>query len=388
MRQVIIFIIAILTSDLMVSAQSTIQNNIDSIFTIKHNPKSDITIDYGDWDKVLKISVVDFGQSDRVHARRPKGQFTRITFGNPSRTRLEGNRVQFEKLTDDHKKYIFNIEKKLTDIVSGLQLSDLSKNEQLAFWLNLHNVAVYNRIAKIYPITNLKSALFGSETETGILNSADIELLGQFISPTDIRHYVNQNWRDHRVMYGFFYGIVGGPNIRRDAYTGDTVWEKLDENTVEFVNSLRGTQVWNNKLKVSYFYEINKALFENYEQDLLNHLYQYAKPILARKIGAINSFKANITDWHIADLYNGHLVTRGAGPDSVTVIRGGALSNAELFAANLAAGNGSTKIPPHVAELIGQVLLKKQRQKKQGTVTIEEVNNKKGLQNERPNSEG
>ena len=130
---------------------------------------------------------------------------TRFIYGHDSRLRLEGNRVAFSFLTE----YRQDLER----VGSTLDIKRFPRNEQLAFWFNLHNVAVIEALASRYPLTQTVDTKFGPD-ELPLDDAKLITIGGVPLSPRDIRErIVYANWKDRKVIYGFWRGEIGGPSI-------------------------------------------------------------------------------------------------------------------------------------------------------------------------------
>ena len=127
-----------------------------------------------------------------------------------------------------------------------------------------------------------------------------------------------QNYdRDPLIMYGLYQGIIGGPNIRKAAYTGEDVHRALKNNAIEFINSNRGTYGENGKtFRVSSYYKRNKAYFPDFNKDLSAHLLEYLEGNERTALQAASKVKANIDDWTVNDLGGSHQRVGGSLADS------------------------------------------------------------------------
>ena len=296
----------------------------DNILPTKHTPTSDIWIDYSDLDYVLSSSVLNMGPSTHKRAGRlEKDWITNIYVGNPKASRNEGNRVAFHLYKDGHKNVLRAIRDDLLALPTQLDLSELSRNHQLAYWFNLHNTIVLSEMAEAYPVTNLKS-FFDRSNRNALIVSKRFTVGTAEVTLADIQDHVLENWRDPLVIYGFYMGAVGTPNIRQEAFKGDAIYSQLRENAYDFVNSVRGTQVWKTgELRVATYYERMAAVFPDFEADVIRHVQQYARPNFARRLVGVASVDAGIDDWHIADMYNGRIIdAMGSYPRTTQTIDG------------------------------------------------------------------
>lgn len=266
-------------------------------------------IKYDDLDLLLKQTILQTGRSNHKPASKPAIiTGTRVSYGNSKPSRLEGNRALFHQQTDELQRVSKALRDTMLAMPERIDFSTLSKNEQLAFWLNLHNIIVYQEIATRYPITDLRPVMGGCEGKKSIYCQQKYTLSGKSISLQDIRDHIIQNWNDPLVIYGFYLGAVGTPNARAGAFTGENVWRGLHENAVDFIHSVRGTRLRSGKrLAVSEYYSRFSTYFPDFEKNLLTHIKEYAEPAYAAKLDNVKKLQATINDWNIADLYNGHL---------------------------------------------------------------------------------
>lgn len=263
------------------------------------------TVDYDVWDEAVKNIVVSMGPSLRQTAGRPPDSYgTRRVYGHTSRYRLEGSRVTFSFLDDEIIGNIARFRKELQAVSDRVDIQSLSRNEQLAYWINLHNVAIIEKISSEWPVRQPRSL----ELNGVPLDDAKfINVEGVKLSPRDIREkIVFANWNDPMVIYGFWRGEIGGPSIQREAYSGQNVRRLLDRSAREFVNSLRGTQKRGDTLEVSEVYEeAAPFFFPNFEDDLRAHLDEYAQEDVAAILANTVKIQATINEYDIADLAGG-----------------------------------------------------------------------------------
>ncbi|RGP42286.1 hypothetical protein BPTFM16_02598 [Altererythrobacter insulae] len=275
---------------------------IQDAFTPK-NPSSDTRIDYAHWDEALTYLVIPMGPSTREGAPTVQANLgTRRIYGHRSRYRLEGNRVAFSFLNEDLKLALADYRRDLEMVGTSINLSNLARNEQLAFWINLHNVAVIEAIAQAYPMSQPSRAQFGPNM-VGLDDAKLVTIKGIRLSPRDIRErIVYPNWTDPKVIYGFFRGEIGGPSIQRLAYTGSNIDQLLSLSAEEFVNSLRGVEKTGQTLRVSRVYEEAAPFYFADWQALRMHLQSYARDDVKHLLERTSRTKVNYYEDDLADL--------------------------------------------------------------------------------------
>ena len=215
------------------------------------NNDSKYTINYDDLTDILRMAVVNVGRSTREKAAPSQSATgTRMKTSVKRTTMNEGNRFYYETFdnNEDAQKILTGIQKSLEEVPSGAPFELFSRHEQLAYWINLYNVTLLNEIIKVYPKRNLKKFLVGKKSilSKKILNVADVPL-----SLDDIQYTILKNNYDNNplIIYGLYQGNIGGPNIRRRAYTGNDVYRALKNNASELVVQRIG--------KFSHFFCVN-----------------------------------------------------------------------------------------------------------------------------------
>jgi len=236
--------ILILTGFLMVfdianAANSTVPEPFQ-----RFDADSKYAINYDDLTAMLKTVVVDVGRSSREKAAPSHAATgTRMKASVKRSTQNEANRFYYETFegNDEAQQLLKGIQKSLEQVPTEVSLEYFSRDEQLAYWLNLYNVTVLNEIVQVYPKRNLKKILVGKKS---IFSKKLLTVAGIPLSLNDIQYTIlKQNYDNNPlIMYGLYQGNIGGPNIRKNAYTGKDVHRALTNNAIEFINSNRGTQ--------------------------------------------------------------------------------------------------------------------------------------------------
>ena len=270
-------------------------------------PTKEVELDFSVWQDALRYMVLRMGPSTRQGAIEVQPLTgTRFVYGHDSRIRMEGNRIPFSMLEPEAIAPLTEYREDLERIAAEVDIASLPRNQQLAFWINLHNVAVIEKIALNYPVTS-PSLIRLDGADTPLDETRFITIGGTKMSPKDIRtRIVFPNWDNPNVIYGFFRGELGGPTIPRLAYTGANVEALLVENGTEFVNSLRGVESMGGKLSVSaVFAEAAPFYYPQMGEDLRSHLATLAEEEVTALLAANREIKVGNYVDTVADLAGG-----------------------------------------------------------------------------------
>ena len=239
-------------------------------------PSKTTRLDYGLWNDALKEFVFYGGPSLRVRELRPRAVTgSRLVLGHTSPFRMEGNKVAFEGMRREIDRALSDYVDDLERIGNQIDIPSLSRDEQLAYWLNLHNALIVSEIASRYPVKHPRT-LRGIDGQR-LHDAKYLEIDDVKLSLRDIREQiVYKHWSDPRVIYGFFLGELGGPSLQRAAYDGETVWSTLTFSAQEFASSLRGVETYGDGLRVSKIYQdVAPFYFADFQRDVRAHLVEF-----------------------------------------------------------------------------------------------------------------
>ncbi|MEJ2383794.1 MAG: DUF547 domain-containing protein [Xanthomonadales bacterium] len=354
------------------------------------DPASSYKIFYDDLNLLYKNLVVDVGRSSRKVAEAPVAQTgTRMKAPIKSRTSREGNRFYFEFFKEDenNRELLETLLRNYESIPGEVPLENFSRDEQLAYWINLYNLTVINEVTKIYPKRSLKRVLTGRKS---ILSKKLLNVAGVPLSLNDIQHGILDPNYDNNplIMYGLYQGIIGGPSIRKSAYTGANVWKNLARNAAEFINSNRGTFPGRrDDFEVSSLYERNENYFPDFDADLKEHLLAYLEPPEKDDLQAATRIRPNIDDWTVTDLYGSHpriggsFASNSAALLDATTTRTTSDGSASIAGPSLANSSRIIAKSPTARYVSPELLLQLQEMKlkqdlvnqEKATVTVEEL---------------
>lgn len=348
---------------------------------------SRLTINYTDLSSLLEAVVLDTGRSNRTKASSSQtATGTRMKVSVNRATVNEGNRFYFEIFNGNEKNQqtLRDIRNRLENIPAANPLEKFSRDEQLAYWLNLYNTTILDEIVKVYPERELEDLLVGKKS---IMSKKILIVAGIPLSLNDIQFTIlRQNYENNPlVIYGLYQGIIGGPNIRKTAYSGKYVYADLIDNAMEFINSNRGTESKNKRtFRVSSLYERNELFFTDFEADLTGHLLTYLEGEERIELQTATKIKADIDDWTVTDLFGSSRNLAGSLASSNAALVGAVTGgNSSRLSAKAA---GATRYSPEVLEHLNE-LNRKRAAERTGTVTIEElgqVNDDTGAVDEHP----
>lgn len=199
----------------------TLSFNILFLFFL--NTHAQETVDHSSWDQILVLNVTDEGLVD----------YDGVT----------NDVVVFYK----YFRYLQNVSPKDT----------WSKEEKIAYWLNVYNATVMKMIVDEYPITSINQ--LENPWKRKAFKSNNIRY-----SLDDIEHKILRKFGDPRIHFLLNCGSMSSPRLWNRAYTSENISYALDERTREFINDPQRNQINSQIVRIS-------QLFEWYEDDFLSH---------------------------------------------------------------------------------------------------------------------
>ena len=132
--------------------------------------------------------------------------------------------------------------------VQSLQSADLdsmSRDGQLAFWINAYNAVTIDKVIRFKPKKSVRETLIpGVWTGTKFFTSREHTVAGNRLSQDDIEHEIlRKQFKDPRIHFAIICASSGCPPLPRFAYTEKNVQAKLEGETRTYINSERGTRI-------------------------------------------------------------------------------------------------------------------------------------------------
>ena len=135
-----------------------------------------------------------------------------------------------------------------SEYVQSLQtarVEELSRDGQLAFWINGYNAVTIDKVIKKKPKKSVRETFIpGVWTATKFFTSREHIVAGKRLSQDDIEHEIlRKQFKDPRIHFAIICASRGCPPLPRVAYTEANVQTRLEEETKSYLNSARGTRI-------------------------------------------------------------------------------------------------------------------------------------------------
>ncbi|MEP3050129.1 MAG: DUF547 domain-containing protein [Erythrobacter sp.] len=208
-------------------------------------------------------------------------------------------RVNYAAVSDGDKQQL----EAYIDSLEGQDISQFTRDAQLAYWINLYNSLTVAVILDHYPVESIRNIRNGL-TDLGPWNEKRVVVNGRELSLYDIENgIVRPVWSDDpRTHYALNCAALGCPNLAPTAYTAGNIQQRLQDYAVEYVNSPRGVSVADDgSLTVSKIYSWYRGDFGGSDASIISHLREYAAPDLKRALEQSDNISRYEYDWSLND---------------------------------------------------------------------------------------
>ena len=236
-----------------------------------YNAGSTRTVDHSDWDEFIDRYLI---------SEHPSG-VARIDYGDVS--------------SRDHEALAAYV-----DDLQEVPVSDLNRDEQLAFWLNLYNALTIRVILDHYPVETIRDIDISGAFRNGPWDAHLVEVEDTPVTLNDIEHrIIRPIWQDPRIHYVVNCASIGCPNLYNEALTAANIDQAMNKGAEEFINHPRGATISGNTMTLSSIYDWFQPDFGGSEEGVIDHLLEYADSELARQIRGFDGRINYEYDWSL-----------------------------------------------------------------------------------------
>ncbi|MFW5812572.1 MAG: DUF547 domain-containing protein, partial [Alkalispirochaetaceae bacterium] len=164
-----------------------------------HDPASSATVDHADWGEFLDRYLV---------TNHPSG-VNRVRYGSVSAADRRALQSYIQEL-------------------EATPVSELNRDEQLAFWINIYNAATVELILANYPVDSIRD-IGGGLMRKGPWDDPLLTVEGEELTLNDVEHrIIRPIWQDERIHYVVNCASIGCPNLYPEPITADN-WDRVFE---------------------------------------------------------------------------------------------------------------------------------------------------------------
>ena len=135
--------------------------------------------------------------------------------------------------------------KEYMESLKSAKVEELSRNSQLALWLNAYNAVTIDKVIKWKPKKSVRETRIpGVWTSTKFFTTREHVVAGRRLSQDDIENEIlRKELKEPRIHFAIVCASSSCPLLARFAFTKENVQAKLEEVTRKYINSSRGTRI-------------------------------------------------------------------------------------------------------------------------------------------------
>lgn len=166
-----------------------------------------------------------------------------------------------------------------------VRVANLSRDAQLAFYINLYNAWTVKLILTRWPaIKSIKefSTLFRTPWERPL-----VQLQGKVLTLDDVEHgIIRPQFADYRIHFAVNCSAISCPPLASEAFTGEHLQAQLEDAARAFINSPAGVRVQGDTVYVSQIFKWYSEDFTPSVEAVIRH---YAGPELTKSLNELPS---------------------------------------------------------------------------------------------------
>ncbi|MBT3358207.1 MAG: DUF547 domain-containing protein [Rhodospirillales bacterium] len=238
---------------------------------VTNDPASARLVDHAAWDDFLQAYVVE-----------DKDGINRVAYGVVSAEDRANLQSYVERL-------------------ESVPVSQLSRADQLAYWINLYNALTVRTVLDHFPVASIRDI----DVSPGLLADGPwgkklARVENEDISLDDIEHRILRPiWMDPRIHYALNCAATGCPNLATTAFTRRTADKMLTGAARAFINHPRGAHVKDGRLTVSAIFDWYKADFGGTDETVIAHIKRFAEGALESALAGVKQIDGYAYDWSL-----------------------------------------------------------------------------------------
>lgn len=121
-----------------------------------------------------------------------------------------------------------------------INLAELDRKQQLAYWINVYNVNVVATIVENYPVKSIRDISTDPIVRLNVFKKERVPFGGEMLSLDDVENKkIREGFHDPRIHFAINCAAQSCPPIRPEAYTGGRVDVQLNEQVRRFLAATR-----------------------------------------------------------------------------------------------------------------------------------------------------
>lgn len=131
----------------------------------------------------------------------------------------------------------------LRERLAQVDVLALSRNDQLAYWINLYNISVVGIVVDKYPVASIRDLSTDPVIRLNIFKKDLVATRRGKMSLNDIENEkIREGFKDPRIHFAINCAAKSCPPIRTEPYTGNKISQQLDDQARKFLAGPNGVR--------------------------------------------------------------------------------------------------------------------------------------------------
>ena len=180
--------------------------------------------------------------------------------------------------------------------------SRMTRDEQLAHWINLYNAVTLQIILENYPVRSIRDIRSQTLDPRGLIGpwrTRRVTVEGRRLTLDQIENAIlRRTFNEPRIHYAINCASIGCPNLAARAWRAETMDADLTAAARAYINHPRGVSIdAEGQVRVSTIYRWFAADFGGDATGVLTHVRRYASPELQRRLTGAAAISNYGYDW-------------------------------------------------------------------------------------------
>jgi hypothetical protein len=145
--------------------------------------------------------------------------------------------MNYKALKEQDKKTLDDLRRQMATV----DVQSLTRQDQLAYWINLYNVNVVGVVVDKYPVESIRDISTDPIVRLNVFKKPSVQTKKGAISLNDVENEkVREGFKDPRIHFAINCAAQSCPPIRTEPYAGSQISQQLDDQVRKFLNGPNG----------------------------------------------------------------------------------------------------------------------------------------------------
>jgi hypothetical protein len=148
--------------------------------------------------------------------------------------------MNYKALKANDKKTLDELRRQMAQV----DVTTLSREDQLAYWINLYNISTVNVVVERYPVESIRDISTDPIIRLNVFKKDNVLTKKGAMSLNDVENEkIRESFKDPRIHFAINCAAKSCPPIRPEPYTGAEVSNQLDDQVRKFLAGPNGVHL-------------------------------------------------------------------------------------------------------------------------------------------------